>query len=247
MNRRNSRALGRDQIEGSQCVRTPGQSGRMGPRPSSRTRRTACRSAGSHSRSGGPPSPPSLQVSGMSGTRRSAQGHCGRRPAPPRAPGRRRTRRLVPSAVQTSSAPAPCCRPRLSVSGEDDHQPGVAVRQQAQRLGVHPPFALEPMSRSSEPSSCCSRCGAMRGRRRPRWRVRYQHDQRLGAGRGTRLSSACRIVTGALAADQRGPRRSHARASESGLRTPAAGSAGNAPGSGGAGRRRSAGSVDLRA
>ncbi len=94
----------------------------------------------------------------------------------------------------------------LGVAGEDDHQPGVAVRQQPQRLGVHPPFALEPdepVVQALELLRLVRRDARHGVGRAGDVRV-SQHDQRLGRRRRHQAQLGVQDRDqGALAADQR--------------------------------------------
>ena len=116
-------------------------------------------------------------------------------------------RRLVLGAVQLiDQRPRPGVGLVLGVAGEDDHEPAVALRQQAQRLGVHPPFALE---RDQPVVEALQLLGLVRGDGRHgvgrAGDVRVpQHDQRLG--RRLRHQAQLRVQDRdqrALAADQR--------------------------------------------
>ena len=116
-------------------------------------------------------------------------------------------RRLVRRAAQVVDQ-----RPRLSVglvlgiSGEDDHQPAVPLRQQAQRLGVHPPLALErdqPFVEALQLLGLVRRDGRRGVGGGEDVRV-PEHDQRLGS----RLRDQAQLGVQdrdqrALAADQR--------------------------------------------
>jgi len=176
--------------KGSWCVRSPGRSARIRPRPSSRTRRTAWpgRAGSRPAGRAGRPSPPSLP-------------RCRACPGPGRWPRARLAhvgefllvlrvvieldRRLVLGAAQiVDQGPRLAVGLVLGVPGEDDHQPAVTLRQQPQGLGVHPALPLERDQPAVQPFELFGPVpGHGRGGVGGAGDVRVaQHDQRLGGG-----------------------------------------------------------------